>query len=126
MKDNFRRARRILRESNATKNVIAVNGCGYGRTSKPERDEYVKLCGQRFWEFISGEEDLYTKIIEPLGYKAKEKNEEFNDSYVQMINNFTVEFSNEFCINGIVDWEKLVKFNSGKENPRKKNTGVKS
>ena len=115
MKDHFRKARRILRTSNSKKNVVAVNGCCYGRDNQPEKEEYVKLCGQRFWEFISGEAELYTKIIEPLGHKAKEKNEEFNDSYAQLINNFTVEFSKDFCDDGVINWARLVKFNSAKE-----------
>ncbi|MBI5714461.1 MAG: cytosolic protein [Chloroflexi bacterium] len=115
MKDHFRKARRILRTSNSKKNVVAVNGCCYGRDNQPEKEEYSKLCGQRFWEFISGEDELYMKIIEPLGHKAKEKNEEFNDSYTQLINNFTVEFSKDFCDDGVINWERLVKFNSAKE-----------
>ncbi|MBN3034341.1 MAG: hypothetical protein JW861_02045 [Bacteroidales bacterium] len=76
---------------------------------------YLKYCGQRFWEFISDNLELYTDIIEPLGYKAKEKNEEFLSSYSQIINRFTKEFSMKFCKdNGEIDWITLVKFNSVK------------
>jgi len=53
-------------------------------------------------------------IIKPIGYKAKQKNEDFISAYSQVINNLTFEFSKEFCDNGIINWEKLVKFNSGK------------
>lgn len=52
---------------------MAVNGCCYGRDKHPDKGDYFKYCGQSFWEFISGYEDLYTGIIEPLGHKAKEK-----------------------------------------------------
>ena len=31
----------------------------------------------------------------------------------QIINLFTQEFLDEFCINGMVDWKKLIEFNSG-------------
>lgn len=62
-----------------------------------------------------GGESLYTEIIEPLGHKASERNEEFVIAYEQIINKFTLDFMNEFCIDGKVDWKKLVKFNSGKE-----------
>jgi len=51
--------------------------------------------------------------IEPLGYKAKEKNEEFNISYSEIINRFTLEFANEYCINGKINWTSLMKYNSG-------------
>ena len=114
MKDNFRKAKRILRSSTAKINTVAVNGCCYGKDRKPDKGEYIKLCGQEFWEFISGDENLYTKIIKPLGYKAKEKNEDFMKAYAKMINNFTLEFGAKFCENGEIDWEKLVEFNSSK------------
>ena len=31
----------------------------YGRVNKPDRGDYFKYCGQRFWEFISGDTNLY-------------------------------------------------------------------
>ena len=114
MKDNFLKAIKILKTNNPKIHVIAVNGCCYGKDNKPEKGNYQKLCGQRFWEFISGNENLYTEIIEPLGHKAKEKNEQFLESYPQVVNKFTLEFMNEFCVDGKIKWEKLVKFNSGK------------
>lgn len=114
MKDDFLKTIRILRTNNPKIHVIAVNGCCYGKDNKPEKGNYQKLCGQRFWEFISGDETLYTDIIEPLGHKAKERNEIFLESYAQIINKFTLEFINDFCVDGKIDWKKLVRFNSGK------------
>ncbi len=110
---DFKTARKALRTSNSQLNIIAVNGCCYGRDNNPDKGDYFKYCGQRFWEFISGDTELYIEIIEPLGHKAKEKNDEFIKSYAQMINKFTREFSNDFCKdNGEIDWKKLVRFNS--------------
>ncbi len=92
-----------------------IKGCCYGRDKKPDKSDYLKLCGQRFWEFISGDENLYIEIIEPLGHKAKEKNEEFTEEYAKVINRFTREFATEYCDeSGSILWEKLVKFNSSK------------
>jgi hypothetical protein len=116
MKDDFNKVKRILRTNNPDIHVIAVNGCCYGKDNNPDKGDYHKLCGQRFWEFISGNGDLYTEIIEPLGHKAKERNEEFLESYAQIINKFTLEFMEQFCSNGKINWNKLVKFNSGKGN----------
>lgn len=113
MTDNFRSAKRTLRTSNSRIQVIAVNGCCYGRDRNPDKGDYFKYCGQEFWAFISGETELYTEIIEPLGHKAREKNEEFQQSYTQMLNRFTLEFGREYCNqNGAIDWAKLVRFNS--------------
>lgn len=113
MKADFITAKKILRTSNSKLQVVAINGCCYGRDAKPDKGDYFKYCGQRFWEFISGDSELFTQIIEPLGYNAKEKNDDFLKSYSQMINKFTKEFSNDFCKdNGELDWDKLVRFNS--------------
>ncbi len=116
LKSDFKTAQKTLRTSNSNLSIVAVNGCCYGKDSKPDKGDYFKYCGQEFWEFISGDSSLYTEIIEPLGYKAKEKNDEFLTSYSQMINMFTKEFIDEFCFrNGEINWEKLVQFNSGKK-----------
>ena len=118
MKDNFKQAQRILRTSNNKENIQAVNGCCYGRDNKSDKGDYHKLCGQEFWEFISGNSQLYVEIIEPLGYRAKERNDEFYAEYGRILNLFTNEFFQKFCENGNIDWEKLVKLNSEKRIPK--------
>ena len=76
MRDNFNKAKRILRTNTSLVNVVAVNGCCYGKNQSPDKGDYLKLCGQKFWDFISGDNNLYTNIIEPLGHQAKERNEQ--------------------------------------------------
>lgn len=115
MVDNFKQAKRILRTGNSKANIQAVNGCCYGQENQPDKGDYLKLCGQEFWEFISGNERLFVEIVEPLGYRAKERNEEFYAEYSRILNLFTQEFMDAFCVNGIIDWDKLVRFNSGKK-----------
>ncbi|MDR0717378.1 MAG: hypothetical protein LBF50_08180 [Azoarcus sp.] len=100
------------------------------------------VCGQRFWQFISNNRDLYTGIIEPLAYKARERNAglyitaingccygrdnnpDKGDyfkylraiAYTQRINQFTREFANSFCRKGgAIDRERLVRFNSSEQ-----------
>ncbi len=80
----------------------------------PRPLNYLKLCGQDFWAFVSGNKNLYTEIIEPLGHKAREKNEKFMEAYSTVINKFTREFMNSFCVGGKIDWPRIVRFNSGK------------
>jgi hypothetical protein len=120
MKADFISASRSLRTSNAKINVVAVNGCCYGRQARYDQGNHYKYCGQVFWEFISGDADLYIKIIEPLGHKAKERNDEFMLSYAKMMNLFTLEFSKTFCKeDGEIDWEALLIFNSGMSAPKR-------
>ncbi len=114
LRDNFKKAKRILRTNASSTNVVAVNGCCYGKNRKPDKGDYLKLCGQTFWEFISGDSNLYTDIIEPLGYQAKERNEQFVKEYAKVVNKFTAEFIGKFCdTEGNMLWEEIVKFNSG-------------
>jgi hypothetical protein len=118
MRDNFKKAKRILGTNLSQTNIVAVNGCCYGRDNQPDKGEYLKYCGQKFWEFISGNNELYVQIIEPLGHKAKEKNEEFLIAYSKLINKFTFEFVGEFCVDVEINWDSLVKYNSSVEKPR--------
>jgi hypothetical protein len=120
MRADFITAKKTLRTSHSQLNIVAVNGCCYGKDDKPDKGDYFKYCGQQFWEFISDNSELFTEIIEPLGYKAKEKNDDFIRSYSKMINKFTKEFSNTFCkANGEIDWDKLIRFNSAKSEQKK-------
>ena len=113
MRDEFGKARQTLRTSLSKLNVMAINGCCYGRNPAEDKGDYLKLCGQRFWSFVTGMEQFYVEIIEPLGHKAKERNEEFAAEYAKVINRFTGEFIGEFCnSDGSIQWDKLVQFNS--------------
>jgi hypothetical protein len=56
----------------------------------------------------------YTELIEPIGHSAQEKNEIYLQEYAKVINKFTTEFSAQFCTeDGAIDWQRLVRFNSG-------------
>ena len=113
LRDNFKKAKRILGTNRSLTNVVAINGCCYGKDRKPDKGDYLKLCGQKFWEFISGDDNLYTDIIKPLGYRAKEKNERFMQEYAKVVNKFTAEFIGKYCdAEGNMLWEEIVKFNS--------------
>jgi len=113
MKQNFRKAKKIVSTNNPKQNVIAINGCCYGRDASPVKDEYQKLCGQDFWKFISGIEELYTDIIEPLGHTARQRNEEFSGEYGKVVTRFTREFIKDFCHeDGTILWKKIVEYNS--------------
>jgi len=116
---NFANAKKLLR-ANGIKKVVAVNGCCFGTDNKPDKGDYLKLCGRRFWELISNDTNLYKEIIEPIGHEAKQKNEEFLENYAQIINKLTLEFSQNFCTDGKINWEKLVEYNSGFEKITKK------
>lgn len=113
MEDNFKKARRTLQTSGGDVNVQFINGCCYGVDDKPERGGYLKLCGQRFWLLITGDSDFYLKIIEPLGYQARERSEAFQELFTKKLISFTSVFHESFVVNGTINWSKLITANSG-------------
>ena len=119
MKANFSTAKRVLATSQGRTNVVAVNGCCYGRTRKEHRGEYTKLCGQKFWQLISDDTELYKDLIQPLGHEARQRNEQFCIEYDSVINRFTSEFCTEYCeIGGQILWDKIVAINSSAYMPK--------
>lgn len=114
MVSNFQAAKRTLSTSSAKLMVEFVNGCCYGKSSTTmKKDGYYKYCGQRFWEFISGNNDLYLDIIEPLGKKAKKRSEMYQEKYNGVLNMLSSQFILEFCDSkGNIDWDAIVRLNS--------------
>jgi Type II restriction endonuclease EcoO109I len=133
MKNNFKAAREALRERGITKEIVAVNGCIYGKDRNPLKNKkklkgegagyideepgkiYYKYAGQDFWSFISGDDELYREIIKPIDEKAKQKGEDFKKIYNAKVNEMTAEFIRDFTTEGQVDWIKLVDYVSKRD-----------
>lgn len=115
LKNNFEVATNEIRLKENKREVICFIASCYGKArTTMKKGMITQVCGQNFWFMISGKPDFYTEIIKPIGHKAKERNEEFLEEKAKIINTFTKQFIADFCDrNGQVDWDKLVKFNSG-------------
>lgn len=112
---NFMKASRVYRTSGNKLPFAAIEGCCYGKAHS-EKNSHTKICGQEFWEFISGSPTLYTDIIEPLGTDAATKNADYMKKYGQKITIFTSEFSKDYCDEqGNINWDKIVQMNSKKK-----------
>jgi hypothetical protein len=111
--EDFNRAVKVIRQREIKRNIKAILGICYGRAKTAQTRNHIKVVGQNFWYLISGNKDLYTDIIEPLGHEAKRHNDDFLIQRAQIINSFTEEFLLEFCNKGKIDWKKIVEFNSG-------------
>jgi hypothetical protein len=115
--NNFNTAKKTLATSGGLlgRHIVCVEACCYGVDNSPNKGTHFKLCGQRFWELISnGDQNLYREIIEPLGYLARERNDEIALIYSEKLNLFTAAFVDRFCDGGVINWDRLIKFNSGK------------
>lgn len=115
--------------------TMCIEGCCYGKNNRSYTDStHLKFCGEKFWTLISNEPTLFVDIVEPLGHKAKEKNDEYYIEYGKMINKFTQEFITNYCGgDGNINWEKIVRLNAGivppktpKEKAAKKKTQKQS
>lgn len=103
-----------VKQSRRGANVQPVLGICYGKTRTTYIRGYLKVVGQNFWYLISENKDLYTDIIEPIGYRAREHNEAFFQEKSRVVNRFTKLFIDRFCDDtGAIDWKRLVEFNSG-------------
>jgi site-specific DNA-methyltransferase (cytosine-N4-specific) len=121
MRDNFKIAKKLLRGRGVLRKITAVNGCIYGKDRVPfkkhtDRDkQYYKYAGQEFWEFISGDKNLYREIIAPIDKEARQKDEIFKKAYVAKINEMTKDFMTNFMTNNQIDWTGLVDYVSKSE-----------
>lgn len=119
-KQQFVTATKVFNTSRKTVPTMCIEGCCYGNDNKGYNDStHEKYCGEKFWDLISGEPTLFVDIIEPLGFKAKEKNEEYYQEYGKMINKITQQFIKNFCDNdGSINWEKIVRLNAAIKVPK--------
>jgi len=103
-----------VKQSKTASTPEPVLGICYGKTRTVHtKDGYLKVVGQNFWYLISKNKSLYTDIVEPIGYRAREHNERFESERDRIIRRFTKEFLDRFCNADLeIDWVKLVEFNS--------------
>ena len=111
---NFHSAQK--RAQQAHKAFFPVVGYGYGKKKIKEGNEkfYKELAGKDFWEWLTGDPDFYTKIIEYMGTRPDEYTKEFETAYNKAENRMLREFTIKYCKeDGSIDWDSLIKFNSG-------------
>ncbi len=111
---------RVLKQGVKTP-IQPVLGICYSKVRKSDNGLYQKVNGQDFWELISGDPNLYTELIEPIGFEAKKHDDVYQAEKAQLYNRFTDAFFREFCDaeTGKIDWDKLVRFNSQTIRPPK-------
>ncbi len=117
MRKNFREAKRILKKEGEKSRIIAVNGCMYGRDNvsfkKHKKDNglnYYKLCGQKFWKLISGDNQLYKELIKPLDKEVKKRDDAFKELYAKKVNEMTKDIIELFHTKNMLDWNKIIDY----------------
>ena len=112
---NFMAAQKLAKQ--AKKRFVPIVGYGYGRKRATDRGLpkfYMELAGQEFWAELTGDDDFYLKLIRYMDALPRKYVEDFDIVYQKAANKLVREFTIEFCCDdGSIDWEKLVRFNSG-------------
>ena len=112
LKKDFSKAKAVLKQG-GVHNTQAVVGICYSNVKRSDNGEYLKVNGQDFWELISGDPNLYTELIEPIGFEARKHDAYYLEERAKLYTRFTLSFTKEFCHeSGMIDWDKLIKFNS--------------
>ena len=117
MRKNFKKAKAILKNEGEKGQIIAVNGCMYGKDNvafkKHKKDNglnYYKLCGQKFWELISSDDQLYKELIKPLDKELKKRDDAFKELYVKKVNEMTEDIIELFHTKNMLDWNKIIDY----------------
>lgn len=112
---NFMAAGKLAQQ--AKKRFVAMIGYGYGKKKQSAYGKpkfYSELAGKEFWTELTGDEEFYIKLIRLMDRLPEQYVEAFDEAYQKVANRLVKEFTNEFCKDdGGIDWEKLVRFNSG-------------
>ena len=109
MRDDFRSAARVIRQGSGQIEVVAVNGCCYGKTVT-DKGDYRKVCGAAFWELVSGESDLYQRLLAIL---SREASNGFSDALDQAVNDIVEQLTEDWAgEDRTLDWERILDHNS--------------
>lgn len=117
MRKNFKKAKSILKNEGEKGQIVAVNGCMYGKDNvdfkKHKKDNglnYYKLCGQKFWELISSDNQLYKELIKPLDKEVKKRDDTFKELYAKKVNEMTEDIIELFHTKNMLDWNKIIDY----------------
>ncbi|NJS41317.1 cytosolic protein [Candidatus Gracilibacteria bacterium] len=120
----FERIRKeLLEDKQDLSKYRFVNGCIYGKINSEQVDNennlrsYAKICGQAFWDLISGSNSFYLDIIDPLTKETEKKEYEYIEEYNSSIIKASLIFSDHFVENNKVNWNKIVKLTSENKQP---------
>lgn len=112
--DNFATLRKRLLKLH--RHFDPVVGYCYGKKSSNGRSsfQFRELAGQEFWALLTEEQDFYLRIVELMKNKPAAHAIAFKEEFDKAKNKFSKEFLDDFSLDdGSIDWNKLVKFNSG-------------
>lgn len=98
------------------KHFDPVLGAAYGRRNSPpsEKRRYRLLAGQAFWYELTGDPEFHVRLIQLMKNYPQQYRHVFEAEWNRAANRLAKYLLTEFTTPaGDIDWEKLLKFNSG-------------
>ena len=116
MKVSFKNAMKVVQQGDRESKVVCVLGCMYGRMGNTNQGDHYRYCGQDFWEFLSGDAELYQEILDVI---RNGQSEDFRRARDELLKKMTLEFIAGFCDadHRTIQWDRLLAFNSGARDP---------
>lgn len=108
LRQDFQQAIRVARQGNPSLNIQAINGCCYGTVDKDYGD-YRKLCGQRFWELISGDDLLFSRLAAVIGQASANG---YRTQVAAAVDRITGELQTDWSEDGLINWNSVIALNS--------------
>ena len=108
------------RLSKNKKKFDAIIGHCYGRAtgSTPKGKIFRRLAGQAFWAEITGDPDFYLRIIKAMGSLPEQHRLQYDEERAALSNRLDKQFVLNFVDRGgRIQWDKLVRYNSGRARP---------
>ncbi len=119
MNDEFSAMRSRMHK--VQKQFDALLGHCYGRKQSPATSKriYRISAGQAFWQELTGDSDFYLKLLHFMRDYPVQHRVLFEQEWAKAVNRFEREFLIDFSTpDGSKDWDKLLRFNSGSDQPR--------
>lgn len=108
LRQDFKTAIRVAKQSDRTLNIQAVNGCCYG-TDNREYGDYRKICGRAFWELISGDELLFHQLVIEID---KASTNGYQQDIARAVEQITGELKADWSEDGVISWSRIIRLNS--------------
>ena len=112
--DQFRELRNRLSKLLKRYDPIVLYCYGKKRIQDSSDREFAELAGQKGWEHLTGDPEMYLKIARLMGDRPKDHWGKFMSKFNEAKNRCLIEFLNVYSTpEGKIDWEKWIQENSG-------------
>lgn len=114
LETNFKQAVVVQKQAHSGFIIQPVLGICYGKSPTVDNGIYIRIAGQNFWEFLSGQSNLYETIMTLIGQRTDLFQRNFLVKRTELKNRLIQEFIENFADqDASIDWLKVIRFNSG-------------